>query len=225
MEKLVCSSINCPLAGKPKAFDMKKNETGKVVGRREIKARGFTLVEVMITLAIFGTALVVLLYYQQRNSVITKANDTSKGVMSLVSSIRGHFMPMNSYAGLYSNWLYDMKITPPPLARNDSALELVDPWKNRIMINGGDNFFLIEMRMPGNNEKEACIAMTTTLAAGAREVWVGDPQGYNIFPNVEIVGIEGPTAVRYKGPGLTPDRSKLAAACGISNPFLYMIFD
>jgi prepilin-type N-terminal cleavage/methylation domain-containing protein len=203
---------------------MSNDEKAKRLEKRS-KFRGFTLVEVMITLAIFGAALAVVLYYQQRSSVITKANDTSKAVLSLVSSVRSHFEPMNSYAGLNGYWLHDMKIIPPPLAWDQFSGLLVDPWKNRILINGGDNFFLIEMRFPNNNEKEVCIAMTTTLAAGAREVWVGDSQGYNIFPNVEVIGTEGPTAIRYKSPGSTPDASKLAAACAIDNSFLIMIFD
>lgn len=202
---------------------MNDKKANRIERRR--KSRAFTLVEVMITLAIFGAALAVVLYYQQRNSVITKANDTGKAVMYLVSSVRNHFKPMNSYAGLDSFWPYQMKMAPPPLARDDASFGLVDPWKNRIKINGGDDFFIIEMRFSRSNEKEACIAMTTTLAAGAREVWVGDLQGYNLFPNVEITGVEGPTAVRYKGPGSTPDASKLAAACGINDPFLIMVFD
>jgi prepilin-type N-terminal cleavage/methylation domain-containing protein len=193
----------------------------KSSGQRR-KAHGFTLVEVMITLAIFGAALAVVLYYQQRTSAVTKANDTSKALVQIVSTIRMNFLSSNGYTGLDYHWPYDAKVVPPPLRRDTTYGAVNDPWGNIIDIVGGSSFFVIDIPRPANADPEVCVAMVSTLARAARTVWLGT--GLTVSDGV-IVGADGPSTIRYKDPDTIPTAANLATGCAIANSKISLQFE
>lgn len=190
--------------------------------RQKRRARGFTLVEVMITLAIFGAALAVVLYYQHRTSTLTKATDTSKALIQIVSKIRMNYLSSNGYTGLDYHWPYDAKVVPPPLRRDTTYGAVNDPWGNIIDIVGGTSFFVIDIPRAANFDPETCVAMVSTLGRAARAVWLGT--GLTVSDGV-IVGSAGPSTIRYKDPDTPPTASSLVQGCAIANGKISLQFE
>jgi prepilin-type N-terminal cleavage/methylation domain-containing protein len=189
---------------------------------RRYKARGFTLVEVVITLAIFGAALAVVLYYQQRTGAASKAHETSKALIQIVSKIRMNYLSGSGYSGLDYHWPYDAQVVPPPLRRDTTYGAVNDPWGNIVDIVGGSTFFVIDIPRPANSDPEACISMVSTLGRAAREVWLGT--GLTVSDGV-IVGAAGPSTIRYKDPETPPTAASLVQGCAIANGKISLQFD
>jgi prepilin-type N-terminal cleavage/methylation domain-containing protein len=165
-------------------------------GAQMSKARGFTLVEVVIAMAVIGAALTVVLFFQHRASVVVKSADTSRALATVITKIKSMYALAGSYAGLQSSTVWRWGIAPPPLGSNTSFATITDSWGNNMDIWGGTSSFVI--RLGGHNsswkliDEEACVAIASSFAQSAKSIWVGIDHTVGSNTNGGIVPLTAP---------------------------------
>jgi prepilin-type N-terminal cleavage/methylation domain-containing protein len=186
---------------------------------RSNKSRGFTLVEVMITLGIFGAALAVVLYYQQRATTVAKATDTTKALTTLVSKIKTYYGNANSYDGVTAASVSRMGISPTPLVPT-AGTGVADPWGNSMDFFGGPTSFIVAAGGSSNIDVEACNAIASSFATNATAIYVGT--GFTTTLGV-LGGTTGTSLGLYKTP-TSIDPAELAKGCAVPNAQIALQF-
>ena len=183
--------------------------------------RGFTLVEIMIVLAIIGTAIGGVLYYQSRAENTQAATKTSSDLALMASKIKTYFRPSNSYTGVTASRINSMALVAAPM-KFDGA-NMVDPWGNTMSVGGGTLSFALSMGgATAPIDKEVCTSLATSLADKATAIRVGA---------AAAVSSAGATAGTisggnlYKGASTTPDAAALATGCNEASTVIAMQFN
>lgn len=184
---------------------------------RSGRNRGFTLVEVMITLAIFGAALAVVLYYQQRAAVISRSTETTRALTSVVGKIKQYYGDTGDYTGLAAANLVDF--VPSPLKKNAAGTDILDPWGNTMTFTGGSSSFKIELGGTNDIDIEACAAIASAFASSARDIAIGTAQTYTAATNV----LTGGSA--FKSVGGPTDPAALATGCALDDRKITLVFN
>jgi prepilin-type N-terminal cleavage/methylation domain-containing protein len=175
--------------------------------QRNSYKRGFTLVEIMIALAIFGSALTVVLYYQQRASVLSRATDTSRALTTMISKIKTYYGASNTYSGLAATGISQLGIAPSPLSTTSTTV--VDPWGNTMTFTAGSTSFVVELGGASAIDPEACGAIATAFANNATAIYVGT--GYTTTAGV-LAGATAATGI-YKTSAGVITSANLGAGC------------
>lgn len=182
------------------------------------KHHGFTLIEIMITLAIIGAAVAVVLVYQNRAESGAKVSQTVTAMTNMTSKIKGFYASAGTYTGLDAKQINSMGLVTQPLTAivNAGATTMYDPWGNVMGVagNAANATPTFVITIGGNVNKltaEECVSLATNLANGADVVNVGDSTV--ITTNNGLVG--GGSA--YKA-GNAVVMANLTTGCGANNP-------
>jgi prepilin-type N-terminal cleavage/methylation domain-containing protein len=186
---------------------------------RSRKNRGFTLVEVMITLAIFGAALAVVLYYQQRAAVISKSTETTRALTSVVSKIKQYYGDSSDYTNLAAANLATLALAPNPLRINTTDSTILDPWGNVMTFTGGASGFMIELGGTSDIDVEACAAIAAAFSSSAKDIAIGTAQTYTAATNT----LAGGSA--YKSNGGAPVAANLTTGCSTDDRKISLVFN
>ena len=189
--------------------------------KRTKKQLGFTLVEIMIVLAIIGTAIGGVLYYQSRAENTQAATKTSSDIALMASKIKTYFRPSNSVMGVTATNINGMALVSAPMKFDGT--NMVDPWGNAMTVGGGTLSFALSMGgSTAPIDKEVCTSLATALSDKATAVRIGA---------AAAVSTSGSTAGTisggnlYKGAGTAPDPAALTTGCNEASPIIAMQFN
>jgi len=130
--------------------------------------KGFTLIEVLVVLAIAGVALAGVLVFQANAESRNRANDTIAALTSMVSDVRTAFRPANRYSGVSEAALVQAGVVDSPFAASGTAI--LDPWGNdTVAVGGSVPFFGISFQVP---DRETCMRVVAALAPSADRITV-----------------------------------------------------
>ena len=189
--------------------------------KRTKKQLGFTLVEIMIVLAIIGTAIGGVLYYQSRAENTQAATKTSSDVALMASKIKTYFRPSNSYTGVTASSINGMALVSAPMKFDGT--NMVDPWGTTMTVGGGTLSFAISMGgATAPIDKEICTSLATALSDKATAVRIG--AAASVSTSGSTAGtISGGNL--YKGAGTSADPSALTTGCNEASTVIAMQFN
>lgn len=131
------------------------------------RQKGFTLIEIIIALAVIGVAIAGMLYYQNRAEAGQKANNAVSALTSMVGSVKSNFAPANSFAGVTAGNLVSAGLIVEPFTGAGNAI--TDPWGGAVTVGGSAGFFGLSFQAPTS---EICMKIVTGLVRSAARVTV-----------------------------------------------------
>lgn len=131
------------------------------VGRRQ---RGFTLVEIIIAMALAGIVIAGVMFYQSRAENTQKTNDAVQSLVTIVGGIKRVYAAANNYTGLNGAAIGDAGLNIKPFSV--SGGNLIDPWGGTtdIVVNSAGTMFALGVVAPS---KEACMQLVTSMVDNA----------------------------------------------------------
>lgn len=136
------------------------------------RSKGFTLIEIMIALAIMGIAIAAVLYYQGKAEGSQKALATVQDTTSLASKIKAMYGPQNTYTSITAADLEKMGIVPSGFTVTSGVI--YDAYGNVMTFTGGPSTFTISVGGDtGPLQNEECAAIATGIRGNAMAVMVG----------------------------------------------------
>lgn len=170
------------------------------------KQAGFTLIEIIIALAVMGTAIGGMLYYQSRAETGQKVNDSITAATTMISGIKTNFGPSGSYALVTVANLISGGMTVEPFKVNGA--NITDPWNNNLLIEGGASQFALRI---GPVSRDVCVSLSNGMVNNALILNVGNVTA------VTSGSLTGGAAYKASA-SATPDPSVLlgATGCGIA---------
>lgn len=181
----------------------------------KFKSHGFTLIEIMIALAIMGGALGLILAYQNKAEASQKANRTVEDVSLLASKIKTMYGPMNSYATVTATSLNDMGLTPGGMSF--ATPNIVDAYGNTVSITGAAASFAITIGgATGPLDKEICSSIATNLSTQATAINVGGAA------TAAAGAVSGGSAYKTTAGALSV--ANLATGCATASPVIALQF-
>ena len=133
------------------------------------KQTGFTLIEIIIALAILGAAISGMLYYQSRAETSQKVNDMITASVSMISNIKNNYGPSGSFAAVTIANLIAGGMAVSPFTAG--ATTITDPFGNAMLAEGSATQFAVRM---GPLSKEVCVSLANGLVANALILNVGN---------------------------------------------------
>lgn len=181
------------------------------------RSKGFTLIEIMIALAIMGTAIAAVLYYQGKTEGSQKAQATVQDTTSLASKIKAMYGPQNTYTGITAADFDKMGIVPAGFTVTAGVIN--DAYGNTMTFTGGPTTFTISIGGTiGPLQKEECAAIATGIRGNAMAIQVGAAAA-------GAAGIATPAAgSTYKAADGTLNAGNLATGCATASPKVVMQF-
>lgn len=183
------------------------------------KSKGFTLIEIMIALAIMGTAIAAVLFYQGKAEGTQRALAMTQDTTLLASKIRSLYSPQNSYKAINSGVeeeLHKMGILPSNMTYDSDTI--TDAFGNKMEFTGGVSTFTVSVGgTTGPLRPEECAALATGARSNAMAITVGK----------DAVGTadEGvATGSFYKDLKGVLSTANLALGCQEENPVVVMQF-
>lgn len=178
----------------------------KSVFAQKARQRGFTLIELIIALAVMGTAIGGMLYYQSRAENSQRTNDSVTALTTMVSSIKTNYGPAGTFAGVTVANIIAGGLVIEPL--KVSSGNIVDPWNNNLLAEGAPAQFAIRV---GPLTRENCLAVANGLVRNAVILNVGNVTA------VTAGALTGGAAYKASA-AATPDAGNLngATGCGIA---------
>ncbi len=186
---------------------------------RAKRQAGFTLIEIIIALAVIGVAIAGMLYYQNRAEAGQKANNSVSALTSMVGNIKSTFAPANSFAGVTAGNLVSAGLVVEPFTGAGTAI--TDPWGNAVVIGGAPGFFGIGVLAPNS---EICMKIVTGLVRSAARVTVhtAAPAFVATATTAETMLTTG-TVVKTNAQGAF-NAANAATGCGDTAAHIGMVF-
>lgn len=187
----------------------KTNLSGKTFSKH--KSKGFTLIEIIVALAILGVVIAGILYYQSRAEAKTKANDTISALTTMIGGIKSAYAPANSYATVTNQNLNSSGLVVQPFT--GSTTSITDAWAHAVTFNGNATQFGFSLQSP---DPETCIGIVSGLSRNAIIVRVGAASISGGVPS-------GGSAVKASA-SAAYDPAAAATGCGTANAVIAMAF-
>jgi prepilin-type N-terminal cleavage/methylation domain-containing protein len=183
--------------------------------------QGFSLIELIIVLAIIAASVALILERQSKAQESNKSNDTVQAVSYMVSKIKTFYASSGSYTGLSASVINGMSLLNQPLKWDGT--NILDAWNNPLVLSGnpsaGVPSFALSIGGSVNAlSKETCSALATALAAGADLVNVGASTEVQVASGV----VSGGSV--YKGSTGALNVSNVATGCSSSSPVIGLQF-
>lgn len=186
---------------------------------KQRRQKGFTLIEIIIALAVIGVAIAGMLYYQSRAEAGQKANNTVSALTSMVGNIKTTFAPANSFAGVTATNLNSAGVIVEPFTGSGTAI--TDPWGGSVTVAGSPGFFGISLLAPN---AEVCMKIVTGLVRNAARVTVhtAAPTFVTTATTAETMLTTG-TVVKANA-AATFDAANASSGCGGASAHIAMVF-
>lgn len=193
-------------------------------------SRGFTLIEVLISVAIVGAAVALVLVYQSRAESSERVSNTIFAVANMTAKIRAYYAATGSYSDISPAQVSAMGLVTPPLTSD--GFNIYDAWGNNMVVGGNvpgaAPSFVITLGGVGFHppyypfspytklSAEECVSLATKLANDADRVNIsGWPM---TFSTNGLVG--SGTAYKAAGNVLSITNLTGAAGCGAAYPMI-----
>lgn len=196
---------------------MNKSFSNKINGMK--RQKGFTLIEIIIALAVIGVAIAGMLYYQSRAESGQKANNTVSALTSMVGNIKSTFSPANTFTGVTAGNLVSAGVIVEPFTGTGTAI--TDPWGGAVTVGGAPGFFGLAFQAPN---AEVCMKIVTGLVRSAARVTVhtAAPTFVATATTAETMLTTG-TVVKTNATA-TYNAGNAATGCGDTAAFVSMVF-
>ncbi len=182
---------------------------------------GFSLIELIIVLAIIAASVALILDRQNKAQESNRSNDTVQAVSYMVSKIKTFYASSGSYSGLSAAVINGMSLLNQPLKWDGASI--LDAWNNPLGVSGNANAatpsFALSIGGSVNPlSKETCSALATALAAGADVVNVGGSSEVQLNAGV----VSGGSVYKSAAGVLTV--ANVASGCSAANPQIALQF-
>jgi prepilin-type N-terminal cleavage/methylation domain-containing protein len=189
------------------------------------RSRGFSLIELIIVLAIIAGGIALILYRQSKTEEATRVSDEVQSISFMVSKIKSFFASTGSYETLTTGTPIQMSLLTPPL-KLSGADRIVDAWGNSVELLGNgvgaSPSFAITIG-GGSMGKDTCAALASALAGGADVVAVGQVAALSTLSGTASSGTIGGGSV-YKQIGSGTNIQNLGAGCSSANALIGLQF-
>lgn len=138
------------------------------LSRKRKGQRGFTLVEVIIVLAIVGVALAGVLVLQGQAEERNRITQVITALNAMAGTTRAVFAPANTFTAVTATNLINAGVVVPPFTVAGTAVN--DPWGGGMTVGGSPSFFGFSVTAPNQS---TCMAIVSALAPSAVRVTVG----------------------------------------------------
>ena len=182
---------------------------------------GFSLIELIIVLAIIAASVALILDRQNKAQESNRSNDTVQAVSYMVSKIKTFYASSGSYSGLSAAVINGMSLLNQPLKWDGASI--LDAWNNPLGVSGNaiaatPSFALSIGGSVNPLSKETCSALATALAAGADVVHVGGASDVQLNAGV----VSGGSVYKSAAGVLTV--ANVASGCSAANPQIALQF-
>ena len=205
--------------------------------RKWKKQLGFSMIELMVVLAVIGAAIATVLIYQQRAQSNNQANNVVQAQTSMVNKIRMFLGPSGTYNALSTAAVIAMNVAISPLIVNATAGTINDPWGNALTFTGNaavagspTSFVITIGGTTAAIDHESCNIIASSLVNGADVVHIGltanlttGVLGSITQGTLNGTATAGNTAGNlklYKAANGVPDGAALAVGCGLALPVI-----
>ena len=183
------------------------------------RARGFTLVELMVVLAIMGAAFAGYLFYQSMLAERNKANDTVKALVSMVGDIKTNYQPANTFVGVTSAALSQSGVVKPPFTT--SGTTILDAWGQVVTVGGSPAFFGVSMSMP---DSDTCMRLVSAMAQSALRLTIHTAApSFSTSATTPAAFLPVGTVVKADATA-NYDPANASAGCGAAQRHVSMVF-
>jgi len=186
---------------------------------------GFSLIELIIVLAIIAGGIALILYRQAKTEEATRVSDEVQSVSFMVSKIKSFFAATGSYETLSTTTPIQMSLLTPPLKLNGTD-HILDAFGNSVELQGNASgtspSFAITIG-GGTMGRDTCAALASALSGGADVVAVGQVNalsGSLATPNSGSVS----GGSIYKSLSTPPNIQNLGAGCSAASPVIGLQF-
>lgn len=131
------------------------------------RQRGFTLVEIIIAMALAGVVIAGVMFYQSRAENTQRVNDAVQAMVTMAGSIKRVYAPANSYAAVAEAGLVNGGLVIKPFTA--SGTNILDPWGGDVTVGGSGPFFGLSFNAPS---AEACQQLVSSMADNAVRITV-----------------------------------------------------
>ena len=192
---------------------------------RQTTSRGFSLIELIIVLAIIAGGIALILYRQSKTEEATRVSDEVQSISFMVSKIKSFFSSTGSYETLVTATPVQMSLLAAPLKLNGTD-RIVDAWGNAVEIlgnaAGASPSFAITIG-GASMGRDTCAALASALAGGADSVSVGQVTALSSSAGTASSGtITGGSL--YKSSSNVINIQNLGAGCSSANPQIGLQF-
>jgi prepilin-type N-terminal cleavage/methylation domain-containing protein len=176
---------------------------------RQQKQRGFTLVEVMIVIAILGSAIAVFFYFGGNIRKGNQANNTAVALNGMVEKARTSFA--GQFSAISATTLNQAGIVYKPFQYDSATTSITDPWGNTVTLNGSATSLAMVIGGTLAMTADQCVTIAKTLINTAAKINVGT--GVTATAGV----ISGGSAY-FTSP--TETQANLTAGCSATAPLI-----
>jgi len=193
--------------------------------RARFHQRGFSLIELIIVLAIIAGGIALILYRQSKTEEATRVSDEVQSVSFMVSKIKSFFAATGSYETLNTATPIQMSLLTPPLKLN-GADHILDAFGNSVELQGNASgaspSFAITIG-GGSMGRDTCAALASALAGGADVVTVGQVNALSASSGTPNSGTLSAGSV-YKSLTTSPNIQNLGSGCSSASAVIGLQF-
>ena len=189
------------------------------------KDQGFSLIELIIVLAIVAGGIALILYRQSKTEEATRVSDEVQSVSFMVSKIKSFFASTGSFETLSTSTPIQMSLLTPPLKLSGTD-RILDAFGNSVEIQGNavgaSPSFAITIG-GASMGRDTCAALVSALAGGADAVSVGQVAALSTLSGTASSGTVSGGSV-YKSATTPPNIQNLGTGCTSANPLIGLQF-
>lgn len=186
--------------------------------------KGFTLIELIIALAVIGTAVGGILVFQNTAENRQKLLGATNAFSLMVGKMKNVWGSSGSFTGVSSTNLAGGGIVEAPFTVNGS--NVVDPWGNNMSVNTSTNgkFTALTVQIP-NADSCAAFASAVMSTVDRMNIHAAAPSYTPGATDLATFAAGGASIATPKaGPGAAVDAGAIAVGCGKSTRILSMVF-